>query len=119
MSDPQPPPKRRPPKFLIPVVLILLGAGAYWAYRNFLAPAPLPSNVLTMTGRIEGDDAAIAAKAPGRILELLVREGDEVKAGDLLARLDDEQIRAREQQAQSAVDQAMRSFGLHASRSRS
>ena len=35
-----------------------------------------------------------------------VREGDQVKAGDVIAIIDDEQIRAREQQAQSAVDQA-------------
>jgi HlyD family secretion protein len=105
MSERQTQSKRRT-KLLIPILLIVLGAGVYFGYKRFLAPAPLPSNVLTMTGRIEGDDAAIAAKAPGRILELLVREGDEVHAGDLLARLDDEQIRAREQQAQSAVDQA-------------
>jgi HlyD family secretion protein len=105
MSEPQARPSRRP-KFLFPLLLIVIGVGAYFGYKRFLAPAPLPSNVLAMTGRIEGDDAAIASKAPGRILELLVREGDQVNAGDVLARIDDEQIRAREQQAQGAVEQA-------------
>ena len=55
---------------------------------------------------IEGDDSAVAAKTSGRIAEMRVREGDQVKAGDVIAIIDDEQIRAREQQAQSAVDQA-------------
>jgi HlyD family secretion protein len=35
-----------------------------------------------------------------------VREGDHVRQGDVLATLDDEQVRARENQAQSAVEQA-------------
>jgi HlyD family secretion protein len=62
--------------------------------------------VLAVSGRIEGDDAAIAAKTAGRIREITVREGDQVEAGQVIARLDDEQIRAREQQAAAAVRQA-------------
>ena len=61
---------------------------------------------MALSGRIEGDDSAVAAKTSGRIAEMRVREGDQVKAGDVIAIIDDEQIRAREQQAQSAVDQA-------------
>jgi HlyD family secretion protein len=93
-------------KPVIVVLLLLLGAGTYFGYKRFLAPPPLPASIIPLTGRIEGDDAAVASKTAGRILEILVREGDEVKAGDVLARIDDEQIRAREQQAQFAVEQA-------------
>jgi HlyD family secretion protein len=39
----------------------------------------------------------------GRISEVRVREGDTVKAGDTLAVLDDQQVRAREEQARVAV----------------
>ena len=39
------------------------------------------------------------AEDAGRIIEIRVREGDTVKAGDMIATLDDEQMRAREDQA--------------------
>ncbi|HYP07738.1 MAG TPA: biotin/lipoyl-binding protein, partial [Bryobacteraceae bacterium] len=92
-------------RLLLLVLVVVLVAGGYLGYTRYIAPPLAPANILTMTGRIEGDDAAVASKAPGRILEILVREGDTVNAGDIVARIDDEQIRAREQQAQSAVDQ--------------
>jgi membrane fusion protein YbhG len=87
-------------------VLLLLGLGAFVAWRVFLAGPDLPPGVIAVSGRIEGDDAAVAAKTTGRIRELTVREGDRVEAGQVIAMLDDEQIRAREQQAAAAVRQA-------------
>jgi len=47
-------------------------------------------------------------------VEIRFREGDTVKAGDIIATLDDEQIRAREDQAKAAVLQA--SAALNAAR---
>jgi HlyD family secretion protein len=58
---------------------------------------------VTLSGRIEGDDSAISPKSTGRILEIRFREGDAVKAGDVIATLSDDQIRAREEQAQAGV----------------
>lgn len=97
-------PRRRPP-VLIAVLLVAAAAG-YFLWKNVFSRPELPANVIVMSGRIEGDESVVAPKTPGRILELKVREGDLVKAGDVVAVLDDEQIRAREQAAQSAVDQA-------------
>src|SRR5262249_12146383 len=77
------------------LVAALLGIGAW---RLFFASPSLPPGVIAVSGRIEGDDSAIAAKTSGRIREISVREGDEVKAGAIIAVLDDEQIRAREDQ---------------------
>jgi HlyD family secretion protein len=99
---------RRPARRLITVaaiVLLLIGAGVA-AWRFLLAPPALPPGVVAVSGRIEGDDSAIASKTAGRIREITVREGDLVKAGDVIAVLDDEQIRAREQQAEAAAQQA-------------
>lgn len=84
---------------------ILAGAG-YLVWRIFFASAGGPENVLTLSGRIEGDPAAVAAKLSGRILEVRVREGDTVNQGDVIAVLDDAQIRAREDQARAAVADA-------------
>jgi len=60
----------------------------------------------SLSGRIEGDDAAIGPKTSGRIVEIRFREGDNVKAGEIIAVLSDEQIRAREEQARAAVSVA-------------
>jgi HlyD family secretion protein len=86
--------------------LAVLGGAAFLLWRLFFAGATQPENVITLSGRIEGDPAAIAAKLSGRILEIRVREGDTVNAGDVIALLDDEQIRARETQAQASVTDA-------------
>jgi HlyD family secretion protein len=87
-------------------LLLVLGVAGLALWRFVLAPPALPANVIAVSGRIEGDDSAVAAKTTGRIRELTVREGDRVEAGQVLATLDDEQIRAREQQAEAAVRQA-------------
>jgi HlyD family secretion protein len=89
---------------VIVVVLVLLSLAALAVWR--LAPARPPSGVVVVSGRIEGDDSAVAAKTTGRIREITVREGDHLEVGQVIAVLDDEQIRARERQAEAAVRQA-------------
>src|SRR2546426_8151861 len=66
-------------------------------WRLFFVPST-PSSVVELTGRVEGDDSAVAAKVAGRILEIGVREGDEMKAGDVIAVLDDRQVQSRHDQ---------------------
>jgi HlyD family secretion protein len=98
---------RRPPRAILVIgALLLLGLAAFAAWWLLLAPPSLPPGVIAVSGRIEGDDAAVAAKTAGRIRGISVREGDQVSAGQVIAVLDDEQVRAREQQAQAAVRQA-------------
>ena len=46
------------------------------------------------TSTIESDaDAPVLARVPGEVIELLVEEGDQVQAGQVLARLDGERLR--------------------------
>ena len=54
-----------------------------------------------LSGNIEVTDAQLGFKVPGRVVERLVYEGDRVKSGQLLARLDD-----TEQQEQLALRRA-------------
>ena len=44
--------------------------------------------VIRLNGRVEATLVDLAPKVPGRVLEVKVREGDRVKAGDLLVTLD-------------------------------
>jgi HlyD family secretion protein len=99
-----PSPRKRAPFVLL--ALIVLGVAGYFAWKRFAAVPEIPKSLVALSGRIEGDDSAVSPKASGRIREVRVREGDQVKAGDIIAILDDEQISAREQQARAAVDEA-------------
>ena len=116
-QDQKPKPPRSRFRRYLPGLLFLavLAGAAFLFWRLFFAGATQPANLITLSGRIEGDPAAVAAKLSGRILEIRVREGDTVNAGDVIAVLDDEQIRARETQAQAAVtDAEARAGAAHA-----
>jgi HlyD family secretion protein len=96
--------KKRLRIILLAAVLLIVTGIVVW--RAFFATPALPDSLVAVSGRIEGDDSAVAAKTTGRILEVRVREGDVVNAGDIIAILDDEQIRAREEQARAALTSA-------------
>jgi HlyD family secretion protein len=85
------------------VSAVVLIAAAVVIWKVFFAVPAIPDSIVVVSGRIEGDDSAIASKTTGRILEVRVREGDSVNAGDTIAMLDDAQIRARENQARSTL----------------
>ena len=89
------------------VVRILLIAAVVVAglviWKVFFATPSLPDSIVALSGRIEGDDSAVAPKTSGKILEVTVREGDTVTAGQVIARLDDAQVRAREDEARAAL----------------
>lgn len=50
-------------------------------------PKP-PADRVRVSGQVEATDVRVSAKVGGRLLDLHVAEGDRVKAGDLVARLD-------------------------------
>jgi membrane fusion protein YbhG len=86
---------------IVGAVLVLL-----LIWKVFFASPALPASIIGLSGRIEGDDSAVAPKTSGKILEVTVREGDTVTAGQVIARLDDAQVRAREDQAKAALADA-------------
>ncbi len=92
------------PKILL--ILVAVAIVALFVWRGFFAGPNVPDSIVALSGRIEGDDSAVAPKTSGKILEIRQREGDTVKAGDIIAILDDSQVRAREQGAQSALQAA-------------
>jgi HlyD family secretion protein len=101
-----PAPVDKPRRRILPLIIVILGVAAFFIWRGFFANPKVPASIVPLSGRIEGDDSAVAPKTAGRIVEIRVREGDMVKAGDVIAVLDDAQIRAREDQARAALAQA-------------
>ncbi len=96
--------RRRRIMMIVSGVVLIVAAVLIW--RVFFAAPAVPDSIVAVSGRIEGDDSAVASKTTGRILEVRVREGDSVNAGDTIAILDDAQIRARENQARAALLEA-------------
>lgn len=103
-APPRNKPARRSRRGIIVLLLlaVVVTAGVF-VWKTFLAAPNIPDSIVVLSGRIEGDDSAVAPKTTGRILEVRVREGDSVKAGDTVAVLDDQQIRAREEGAHAAL----------------
>jgi HlyD family secretion protein len=61
---------------------------------------------LTASGFIEAEEVTIAPELGGRVLELLVEEGDDVEAGQVLVRLDGTLLEAQIDAAQAGLDMA-------------
>lgn len=89
--------------FMVAIAAIALVVWYFFIHRPTIKGA---ENLVVSPGRIAGDEATVSAKIAGRVREIRVREGDSVNAGDVIALLDDDQVRAREDAAKSVVQQA-------------
>lgn len=87
--------------------IIMLGAAAA-GYRMWQSsqPAPLPAEFARGNGRIEAVDVDIATRTPGRVREILVNEGDRVKAGQTVARMDTDAVASELRQTEAQVRRA-------------
>ncbi len=84
-------------KILWTLVLIgLLGAGsvAAWRWWKLSQVSALPTGIVSGNGRIESVQVDVAAKYGGRIKEILAREGDLVEEGQVLVKMDTDELQA-------------------------
>jgi RND family efflux transporter MFP subunit len=66
-------------------------------------------STLSVTGTVSAlpnQDVRVSSLVPGRIARMMVAEGDRIREGQVLAKIDDRPFRDQVQQAQAAVDQA-------------
>lgn len=88
---------------LLAVVVI---AGAAFGYRYYLSSQrSLPPGIVEGNGRIEADEIQIATKYAGRVAEIDFQEGDLVKPGQVIARMDTKELEAQERAAAATIDQ--------------
>ncbi len=91
------------------LALLLIGiagiGGVYWWRLNH---APLPPGIAWGNGRIEADEIDISTKFAGRVAEVLADEGDTVKAGQVVARMDTRDLEASAARADAQVLQAQK-----------
>lgn len=88
--------------FLIAIAALAAGFVAW----KLLAKPDLPAGIASGNGRLEANELFVSAKIPGRVKEVLVDEGDTVTPGQVVARLDTEELEASLRQAEAQVDQA-------------
>jgi multidrug resistance efflux pump len=93
----------RPPVAVIIVLLLLvISAGAYFI---FFANRPAAQiGALTASGTVESTNISIAPELSGKVIEVNVIEGDVVKAGDVLFRLDAGLLNAQKDVATAVLD---------------
>lgn len=100
MSD-----KKQKKIIALAIVLILIGAigGGWWWYYT-------TKYVTTDDARISGTIVSVSSKVSGKVGQLMVAEGDSVKAGQVLVRIDPQDIAAQKSQAEAALDAAKATY---------
>lgn len=73
-------------KTLIFIFIGLIAAGSFYFIKSSFRKRP-DLNIISASGRIEGDEYNAVSKFSGKIQEILVDEGDDVLKGRLIARL--------------------------------
>jgi HlyD family secretion protein len=81
------------------LLVVLVGGGIYYYEHR---PKPAPTD-FTLYGNVEIRQADLGFKVAGRINKLLVREGDKVKKGDLLATLETVSYEAEQKKAAADI----------------
>lgn len=94
--------KKRPPaRVFVLMFLALCATGAYFGYRKWASTQPLE-----WSGTVEARTVEVGSRAGGRVKDVLVKEGDRVKAGDRLIVLEPGDLEAQALMAQAQLEQA-------------
>ncbi len=94
---------RRPLRILLPLAVLVVAAAAYVGAQR-LAPGAGDGVAL---GTLDAVEVAVASEVTARVTAVLAREGDAVRAGAPLVRLDDAVVRVQMAQAPAAEQQVL------------
>jgi HlyD family secretion protein len=89
-------------RIIIPVAVVVLGLVVWLLLRG----NGDESRRIEASGTIEATEADLGFQVGGRVANVVVKEGDAVQPGDLLARLDQAELTARRQAAQAQLEAA-------------
>lgn len=81
---------------------VVIAAVAWWMLR----PPGLPEGFASSNGRIEATEVDIASKTAGRIEAILVNEGQFVRQGDILAKMDTRVLNEQRLEAAAQIKEA-------------
>ncbi|UGS43077.1 HlyD family secretion protein [Pseudocitrobacter corydidari] len=83
-------------------IVVVVAAVAWWMLR----PAGVPDGFAASNGRIEATEVDIATKIAGRIDTILVSEGQFVRQGEVLAKMDTRVLQEQRQEAIAQIKEA-------------
>lgn len=86
-------------------ILAVAGLLAWWAWKSLAGTGP-GDGFVGGNGRIEATEIDVATKLPGRVDEILVREGDFVTAGQAVAKMQLDTLDAQKNEAEAGREQA-------------
>jgi len=111
--------KRRVWLIVATLLVVVAGAGIAWAKHagidlrttlvtawNRLMGNDVPEGFAVTNGRAEATKVYITTKYQGRIESVLVREGDTIQEGQVLARMDTRTLKAQLRQAEATIQRA-------------
>jgi HlyD family secretion protein len=90
-------------RILVLLLVLLLAGAAVYALRGI---GKTPDNRIVVSGNIELTEVNIAFKTAGRLIERNVDEGDAVKKGQIVARLDRDQLVAQRDRETAGLESA-------------
>ncbi|MGW8192223.1 secretion protein HlyD [Sphingomonas hankookensis] len=85
---------------LVPVIIAAIVVAALIAWRTFGHSDDKP---LTLYGNVDIREVNLSFRVEGRVADLMVDEGDQVRAGQLLARLDPDPLRTELEESEANV----------------
>jgi HlyD family secretion protein len=91
---------------MIPVVLLILvvvGGGGWFIWQQ---TRPVEDATLKGSGTVEAVEVIVSPEMSGRVIEVLVAQGQQIQPGDILFRLDSALLEAQQRQAETALDAA-------------
>lgn len=83
-------------------IVVVIAAVAWWMLR----PPGLPAGFASSNGRIEATEVDIATKTAGRIESIVVKEGQFVRQGEVLARMDTRVLNEQRLEAAAQIKEA-------------
>jgi len=94
------------PKILVIIVIVAAGLAAYLFFRSAHDGS---AKTIHVSGNIEATEVRLSFQVPGKITELLVDEGYAVSKGQIVARLDKNELTQAKDNAQAALEKAQTS----------
>lgn len=96
----------RPPRPLMIVAFVALAAGLALAGWTWWRDRQNARDLIQASGRIEVTEVNVSSKVTGRVTKRYVDEGTDVKAGQLIADLEGEELEAQLRQARATLQSA-------------
>jgi HlyD family secretion protein len=90
-------------KKILPILVVVAAAagGGYYIYGRL---HPKNANTLTVSGNLELTQVDISFKVPGKLIELDVDEGYYVKKGQVIARIDRDQVESQRSRDEASLN---------------